>query len=465
MTDSNPNNTTGTTTVVLNDGPGSRRRRKKRIPELVLAFGDDGQRETERAPIPPSGLLIGRDAPLFEGGPLFDPSVSRRHAEITRDSANWFVKDCGSRNGVFVNGQQVDGGRLLNDGDVIRVGHTLLLFCYGPEAARIADNELIGNSAAISDVRHRIRSVAPHEHSVLITGETGTGKEVVARSIHMHSSRRGDFVAVNCGAFSEGVLESELFGHMKGAFTGATANSEGLFRAAHKGTLFLDEVGEMPPELQVKLLRALEIRAVRPVGGTREVPVDARVVAATNRDLVAQVREGAFRSDLYARLAQWPIKLPPLRERRDDIPSLVAHLLGRLGSGEKAMELELMESLLLEAWPLNVRGLLNVLSIANVSSGPGSALLMTSEVRSALEAQRALAEAVGGEAPKPVAETVKHPFPPPTEAIRDALVASRGNLTTAARSLGCSRQQLYRLINSRGLDLDELRGSSSGDSR
>src|ERR671938_1334138 len=222
-------------------------------------------------------------------------------------------------------------------------------------------DQIIGHSQKMQAVYQMIETVAQVQSTVLITGESGTGKEMVARAIHNLSPRADKpFMPINCGAFTETLLESELFGYTRGAFTGATANRKGLFEAADKGTIFLDEIGEMSPTMQVKLLRVLQERKVRPVGAHEEISIDTRVIAATNRDLAAMVKQGAFREDLFYRVSVIPIELPPLRERREDIPELVEHFIqkfcqqaGRtLQVSERTMEL-------LEAysWPGNVREL------------------------------------------------------------------------------------------------------------
>ena len=230
--------------------------------------------------------------------------------------------------------------------------------------------------------------MASHKHTVVVTGETGTGKEVVARVLHERSGRPGPFIAVNCGAFAEGLLPSDLFGHVRGAFTGAVAEQQGLFRAAGKGTLLLDEVAEISLGLQANLLRVLEMR---PVGSTRDVAIDVRVIATSNRELMTLVQERSFRSDLYSRLAQWTIRLPPLRERREDIPALTIDLLARCDAKGRAITSDLAEALLLHDWPLNVRGLFNVLSIAAICGASGEPLSLGAEVRSALWTSRTLA--------------------------------------------------------------------------
>jgi len=230
-------------------------------------------------------------------------------------------------------------------------------------------DRIIGVSPAMAAVFNMVRSVAPTTSTVLVSGESGTGKELVAKAIHALSPRRdAPFVSVNCGALTESLLESELFGHMKGAFTDAHQNKKGLFEAAHRGTLFLDEVGETSPAMQVKLLRALQDRRIRRVGGTDEVEVDVRVVAATNRPLEDLVRERRFREDLFYRLNVIPIRIPPLRERRDDIPLLAEHFLAQFSEemGKKVTKIssEAMGRLLIYRWPGNVRELENVIERA-----------------------------------------------------------------------------------------------------
>src|SRR5215475_8135622 len=203
----------------------------------------------------------------------------------------------------------------------------------GTNRLRAAGLALVGQSAAICTVREQIARSAPTPSNVLVTGESGVGKELVAREIHAASTRGGHpLIAVNCGAIPEALLESQLFGHVRGAFTTAVQANPGLFVVANRGTLFLDEIGELPYSLQVKLLRVIEDRQVWPVGAVRPVPVDVRIVASTNRDLVGEIEAGRFREDFYYRLNVVHIKLPPLRERRSDIPLLVDHLIARLNA-------------------------------------------------------------------------------------------------------------------------------------
>jgi two-component system response regulator PilR (NtrC family) len=241
--------------------------------------------------------------------------------------------------------------------------------------ARWSEGQLIGKSPAMDRLRDLIKRVANATTSVLITGESGTGKEMVARALHFQSPRAEEpFVVLNCGAIPENLIESELFGHVKGAFTGATAAKEGLFRAANGGTLFLDEVGELPPPLQVKLLRVLQDRKVRPVGGSAEVEVDVRVVAATNRDVESEVEAGTFREDLFYRLNVIRIEVPPLRERPEDIPVLAGYFLQKhaaLQGRRLEFSPEAMRWLAQQSYAGNVRELENMVE-RGVTLAPGS---------------------------------------------------------------------------------------------
>jgi two-component system response regulator PilR (NtrC family) len=225
---------------------------------------------------------------------------------------------------------------------------------------------VIGKSKPMFEIFNLIEKIAATDTTILITGESGTGKEVAARAIHFHSPRRGQpFVSINCGALPENLLESELFGHMKGSFTGAVVDKKGMFEVAEKGTIFLDEVGEMTPMTQVKLLRALEDRKVRRVGGTEEIPFEGRIMAATNQNLQGRIREGLFREDLFYRLNVISFEMPPLRHRKEDIPLLVAHFLQKcchkMGRKLKRLTPGVMNALESYHWPGNVRELENVI--------------------------------------------------------------------------------------------------------
>ncbi|MFE8605689.1 sigma 54-interacting transcriptional regulator [Archangium violaceum] len=408
----------------------------------------------------PGGMLLGRFTLAADDGRV-DPRVSREHGRLSPGEGGWRLEELGGRNRIRLNGEVVSGPVALRPGDVIRLGSTLLLFSESPAGPvpEEAEPELIGEGPAMRAVHQALAAVAPRGNSVLITGETGTGKELAARALHRGSGRPGKLVALNCGGLAEGIIESELFGHVRGAFTGAVTSRDGLFRVAEQGTLFLDEIGEMPPGLQVKLLRVLETRTVRPIGAAHEVPIDVRLVAATHRDLVAAVREGRFRADLYARLAQWSLVLPPLRERREDLPLLIHHLLGRLGEAGRVLDVALLEALLLHPWPLNVRGLYNFLSMAVVGAEPGAPLELSPRLEQALASERALGEGPVPSSPVPGREaeapsTLRVPGAAELEAVLERF---QGKVTQAARHLGCSRQQLYRWLEGYGLSAERFR--------
>ncbi len=243
-------------------------------------------------------------------------------------------------------------------------------FAYRRDAAgRNSLDNIIGNSPAMAKMKETIRTVASTQSTVLVDGESGTGKELVARAVHVCSPRAAEpFVSINCGAFPETLLESELFGYVKGAFTGANQNKSGLFEVAHAGTIFLDEISEMSVSMQVKLLRVLQERCLRPVGGTEEVSIDVRVIAATNRDLEKAVHDGAFREDLYYRLSVIPLHVPSLRERREDIPLLANHFLKKYAPAAGKSILRISEGslklLTSYEWPGNVRQLENTIERA-----------------------------------------------------------------------------------------------------
>jgi two-component system response regulator HydG len=305
---------------------------------------------------------------------------------------------------------------------------------------------LVGRSPAMSELFDRIRRVADSNATVLLEGESGTGKELAARAIHLHSARRdGPFLAVNCAALSPGLLESELFGHERGAFTGAHTTRVGRFEAAHGGTLLLDEVGEMPPPLQAKLLRTLEEREVVRVGANHPIHVDVRVIAATNRPLAPLVAAGAFRQDLYYRLNVVRLSVPPLRERAGDVPLLVDALLGSLarehGRPAPSVEPEAMRRLAAWRWPGNVRELRNCLET----------LLLTSEGETIRE-EDLPPEMRGGSVPAPFPSLSMRPLSDvERELIANTLRDLGGNRAQAARALGISARTLYRRIKELGL--------------
>jgi PAS domain S-box-containing protein len=299
---------------------------------------------------------------------------------------------------------------------------------------------LVCVSPRMKEIVGQVRDVASFDSTVLILGESGTGKEVVARALHAESPRASKpFVAVNCSAYSENLLESELFGHARGSFTGADRDRRGRFELADGGTVFLDEIGEVSPKIQVKLLRVLQEREIERVGESRPRAIDVRIVAATNKDLHREVREGRFREDLYYRLNVFTLRLPPLRDRKEDIPALVDYLLQRLaartGKEVRAFSDESVEMLLRHGWPGNVRELENVVESAVVRARGG--LVTVADLAGSIQ---------GG-------ETV---LATPRERIETALRRTGGCVTRAARILGVHRTTLWRQMREAGIGRDEF---------
>jgi len=321
---------------------------------------------------------------------------------------------------------------------------------------------LVGSNTAMRQLFRRTEAVAATRSTVLIVGESGTGKELVARAIHQCGAQRGSFVPLNCAAIPKDLVESELFGHRRGAFSGANADHPGLLRAAHGGTVFLDEITEMSPELQAKLLRAIQERAVRPVGSTHEIPIDVRIVASTNRDPVEAARTGRLRADLYYRLQVNVLEIPPLRDRADDIARLAQYFLKRLNGRDEGsrflegFEPDTMSALQTYDWPGNVRELGNTIESAFTF---GSSLTITlddlpirivnawrASSRAILSPATATPEHPTGESPGSYAEFER-------DAIVKALERTGGNKLQAARVLKISRKKLYARIERYGLSI------------
>jgi DNA-binding NtrC family response regulator len=327
--------------------------------------------------------------------------------------------------------------------------------------------EIIGRSPAMRRIYQRIEKVADKPTTVLITGESGTGKELVASALHDNSARVNQaFIRVNCGAIPENLFESELFGYEKGAFTGAGNSKPGRFELADSGTLFLDEIGELPLSMQVKLLRVLQERTFERVGGVRSRSIDVRLVAATNRDLLSEVKEGRFREDLYYRLSVIPIHLPPLRDRIDDIPLLADYFIkkfnARLGTSFKEVAPEVLAALMTYPWPGNIRELENLLERSMLLADPDATTLMPTDL-SGLSGATLSEDGGSGEKPADglsglgLKDFVRvHTERLERAHIQRALEASNNNVTHAARRLGISRKsmqikmRLYRLRDTDG---------------
>ena len=431
-----------------------------RDPRLILVI--EGQRPTAQ----PIALSL-RDVELVEIGrgetrelrrqgrsivlTLPDPRVSGRHARIVPHGDGHVLEDQGSKNGCFVDGERVLRAE-LEDGDWLRLGEAQFRYRDGgpelrPDGGADGPTPLLRSFCqAFAEKAAQLPRIAAGDVAVLATGETGTGKEVVARAVHDLSGRSGRFVAVNCAALPETLVEGELFGYRKGAFSGAVTAHEGLLRASHGGTLFLDEIGDLRPPAQAALLRALEQREVLPVGETQPVPFATRVVAATNQDLRQRLARGEFRRDLLARLGGFAIELPPLRERREDFGLLVGALLMQVAP-KTADELRLgdgvIAALLAHEWPENIRELRNVLHAASLLAKDG---VITSSMLPAaiIEAQQPRA---GGEAARAALRA----------RLESLLETHAGNLAAVARELGKDRRQVRRWVEMFGIQVERYR--------
>ena len=410
------------------------------------------------------GRAAGEDTRVLEHA-----TISRRHLAIEPSGPGWAARDLETRNGSAVDGEPLGPrSRLLADGDVVRIGDVLLVVelgaalaeANGAEATRAA---IPGESALMREVRAAIARAAPDRAPVLVLGETGVGKERVAAELHRASGRTGAFVAVNCAALGRELMESELFGHVRGAFTGASDAQPGLFAAAHGGTLFLDEIGDLPLDLQPKLLRALQEGEVRPVGATRAREVEVRIVAATNQPLTARVEAGEFRRDLYARLALWEIVVPPLRRRRVDVLPWIARLYrdwhATRGLAERALVLraDAAEALLLAAWLENLRGVGRLVHELGASDRTGA--LERRELPAWLVRPEPAASAAAASAePARSGPPAGRRAPPTREELATFLRTNGGSVHAAARHFERDRRQIYRWLDAYGLRDRALRG-------
>jgi DNA-binding NtrC family response regulator len=435
--------------------PRTRARAKQSTPTLVVAldaehplsspsrhslWGLDEVRLGRGAP----GVRRHRDgrAEVLELS-LSDRWMSVSHARLVRDLDRWVIEDCGSKNGVAVDGAPQQRAALA-EGSVLELGRTFLIFteqAHRPEPADL-DAKLAPEAAAgfrtfdteLSQRLEALANVSASKVPVLIRGETGTGKELMARAVHQLSRRSGAFVAVNCATFTESLLTSELFGHKRGAFTGAGEDRPGLVRSAHQGTLFLDEVADLSAPGQAALLRTLQEGELVPVGASAPIKVDLRLVSATHGDLRGRIDDERFRADLFARLNGFELELPPLRDRRCDLGLLCGELLRRIaatGASRTSFAPEAARALLRYGWPLNVRELEQCLAAAVALSKGGR-----------IELEHLPPPVRAPPAPRPL------PWEGTEAKRRDELVAllaeHRGNVSAVARALGKGRTQIQR---------------------
>jgi DNA-binding NtrC family response regulator len=426
--------------------------------------------------LPAVGVTVGAGAGCDVS--LDDKAVSSRHAAIAPTAGGFKVKDLGSRNGTWIDGVTVSEA-VVPVGTSVRVGTSVMQLLPEEELIQIAPSEargfgaLRGGSRAMRVVYTALERAAQADASVLLIGESGTGKELAARAVHEHSRRRdGPFVVFDCGAAHDTLVDSDLFGHVRGAFTGAHEARPGAFALAHGGTLFLDEIGDLPVALQPKLLRMLETGEVRPLGARKGSTYDVRVVAATHHDLFEEASRGSFRGDLYYRLAVVEVHLPPLRRRREDIPDLLQHFLAASGSSIEATPGPTLDRLSSYAWPGNVRELRNVVARA-VALAPKGAIFgqLPFLFRSVAPQRQGAAMGVRDDEREGALGRADRPFAEAKEAIVtrfereyfiDLLRRNGSSLAEAARVAGVERKHLYKLLERAGVPLPR-RDKGDGD--
>ncbi|MGE5181313.1 MAG: sigma 54-interacting transcriptional regulator [Acidobacteriota bacterium] len=431
-----------------------------RAAQLRVVDGPDRGVEID---LPAIGVVLGTDAACDVV--LTDPFVSRRHCSVAPHAQGFAVADLGSRNGTVIDGVAV-GKVVAPPGACLRIGKTLVQLVPADEVVDIppakADHfgALYGGSIAMRQVFAILERAARSTAPILFLGESGTGKELMARGVHDHSPRRdGPFVTFDCGASTETLIESDLFGHVRGAFTGAATERVGAFAAAHGGTLFLDEIGDLPVGLQPKLLRMLEAGEVVPLGGRKPEKYDVRVVAATHRDVFGEVARGGFRGDLYYRLAVVEVHVPPLRQRKEDVAHLVKMFLDKAGAAELGKQVggAALERLERYHWPGNVRELRNVITRAVALAGPDDdfqslPFVLRPTIAAPDDAPSFRADRPFHDAKDELVARFEREY------LADLVQRAGGNLSQAARIAGLERKFLYKLLERAG-----LRGKTEGE--
>ena len=441
------------------------------LPGLVLLYAEPFAVLPAAFPITRERVVVGREPPSDLVLPV--TAVSRTHAELTWDRGAYVIRDLGSRNGVLVNGRRITTDR-LEAFDEVRIGDAIFKFVAGNAeeyAGYRIDGSTFGDRRRARQPSHlvggyqmdlivaQLERIAPAELSVMLLGPSGTGKEVVASELHRLSGRSGAFVAVNCAAIPANLLESELFGFKRGAFSGAERDKPGLIRGAHHGTLLLDEIGDMPLDAQAKLLRVIQAKEVLPLGATQPERVDVRVVSATHRDLRRLQREGRFREDLFARLNEYQLRLPPLHERKEDVFALVRAFLARHGRPDLQVSVPFMVALLHHDFPYNVRELEAAVkrAVALANSARLDVELLPDAIR---EAVVDYGRGAGAQETRDVPEDDGAGglgTPSETE-LRAMLVTHHGNVAAVGRELGKARMQIHRWMKRYGIEVDEYRG-------
>ncbi len=444
---------------------------RRRQPGLVLLYADTFRELPAVFLLKDERHVIGRDAGAADLM-LKAPAVSRVHAEVTREGRHFIVRDLGSRNGVIVNGRRVQQSQ-LEPLDEVRIGDAIFKFVeddaeeFGRyridgalphgQARRAQKPSALAGGYQIDAIVAEIERVATTPLSVIVRGPSGTGKEVIASELHRLSGRRGKLAAINCTALPQNLIESELFGYKRGAFSGADRDKPGLIRHADGGTLLLDEIGDMPQEAQAKLLRVLQAREVLPLGATTPEPVDVRVVAATHRDLEKLQREGKFREDLFARLNEYAVELPALHERKEDVFLLTQTFLARHGGTDKTPSFAFMSGLLNYDFPYNVRELeaciKRALALCN-----GAALEPEVLPEAVQEAMSDYGKDSAGRTSQPP-EDDDAQGAPDEPALRELLLKHQGNVAAVGRELGKARMQIHRWMKRYGVDIADYRAA------
>ncbi|MDF3069481.1 MAG: Sigma-54 dependent response regulator [Polyangiaceae bacterium] len=442
---------------------------RKRQPGLVLLYADTFRELPAAFLLQDPRHVIGRDATAADLV-LKAPAVSRVHAEVVRDGRRLVVRDLGSRNGVLVNGRKVQSAA-LEPLDEVRIGDAIFKFVeehaeelsryridgalpHG-EARRAQNPSALAGGYQIDAIVAEIERVAATPLSVIVRGPSGTGKEVIASELHRLSGRRGKLAAINCTALPQNLIESELFGYKRGAFSGADRDKPGLIRHADGGTLLLDEIGDMPPEAQAKLLRVLQAREVLPLGANVPEPVDVRVVAATHRDLEKLQREGKFREDLFARLNEYSVELPALHERKEDVYLLTQTFLARHGGSGKTPSFAFMSGLLHYDFPYNVRELEACIKRA-LALSDGATLEPEVLPEAVQDAMSDYGREAGARQSQPPEEEDAQAAPD-EPALRELLTKYEGNVAAVGRELGKARMQIHRWMKRYAIDIAEYR--------